>query len=94
MLIPYDPPAGDHELSVPVEHWGAEYVQGSHPPLVELIASIQTDPMVRGRLSRGSTATTLAVQMDARVAMGLYEKIGDLIRSMGWQQHMTGGRPI
>lgn len=80
----YDPPAGDHEIQTPVEDWQAGYMQGSHPPLVELIASIQSDPMLRGRLSRGSTATTLAVRMDAQVAMSLYEKLGLLGRTMGW----------
>jgi len=29
-------------------------------------------------------ATTLAVQMNALVAMELYEKLGELGRSMGW----------
>jgi hypothetical protein len=32
--------------------------------------------------------------MDALVAMELYETLGDLIRTMGWQQHIKGGRPI
>ena len=79
-----DLPASDHELIKPVEGWAANSVSGTHPPLVELIASIQSSPMVRGRPSRGSTATTLAMQMDARAAIDLYERLGELARSMGW----------
>jgi hypothetical protein len=85
---------GDHDIPNPVEAWDTNYVSGSHPPLVELIASVQSSPRQLGTLSRGQTATSVAARMDARVAMGLYEKLGDLIRSMGWQQHITGGRPI
>jgi hypothetical protein len=85
---------GDHDIGDPVVAWSTDYVPASHPPLVELIASIQSSPRQLGNLSRGRTATSVATRMDARVAMELYEKLGDLIRSMGWQQHITGGRPI
>ena len=34
-------------------------------------------------VARG-TANTLAIQMDARAAMVLYEKVGNLGRSLGW----------
>ena len=80
-----DLPASDHQLASPIECWTVSYLPGSDlPPLVELIASIQSSPMLRGRPSRGSTATTLAIQMDARVAIDLYERLGELSRSMGW----------
>jgi hypothetical protein len=84
MPNPFDLPASDHDLASPVEGWTATYVWGTHPPLVKLIASIQSSPMMRGRPSRGSTATSLAIQMDARVAIDLYERLGELGRSMGW----------
>jgi len=75
---------GDHQLGDLVEDWGAAIVPGSKPPLVELLASIECDPKLRGRPSRGSTPTTLAIQMDPRVAMRLYEQIRNLAHSMGW----------
>jgi hypothetical protein len=92
--IIYDPPAGDHQLGNPVDTWGCDYLFASHPPMVELLASIRSDPMLRGHPSRGTTPTTLAIQMDAQVATVLYEKLGDLIRKMGWQRQVSGGRPI
>jgi hypothetical protein len=79
-----DLPIGDHELSLAVQDWKPDYVHGSHPPKIELIASIQSDPMVSGHLSRGTTATTLAIQMDAQTALRLYEKLGMMGRSRGW----------
>jgi hypothetical protein len=86
-------PASDHQLGRPVVDWTAGYVWGSHPPLVELIASIQSDPPKPGWPSRGSTATTLAIQMDARVAIDLYERLGALIRSMGWPPQIEAETP-
>jgi hypothetical protein len=77
--------AGDHGIDCPAEGCAVEYVWGSHPPLVELIASIESDPKLRGLPSRGSTATTLAIRMDAQVAMELYRRIALLAHSMGWQ---------
>jgi hypothetical protein len=60
------------------------------PQWVELIASIESDPMLRGLPSRGSTATTLAGQMDARVAIVLYERLDELGRKMGWLPQKEG----
>jgi hypothetical protein len=94
MPFPISLTQGDHDVPDPVTAWSVSYLTGSHPPLVELIASIQSAPRQMTGLSRGQTATSVGVEMDARVAMELYEKLGDLIRSMGWQQHIAGGRPI
>jgi hypothetical protein len=76
--------SGDHDLADPVVQWYAHYVDGSHPPMVELLASLKVDPMLRGRLSRGTTATTLAIQMDAQVAIDLFARLRALAHSMGW----------
>jgi hypothetical protein len=90
MLNLIAPAAGDHQLGHAVEWWTASYVWGSHPPLIELIASIESDPMLRARPTRGSTAATLAIRMDALVAIDLYEKLGELGRSMGWLPQKEG----
>jgi hypothetical protein len=78
-------PISDHQLDQPVTGWAAHYARGSHPPMVELIASVQSAQPKPGWPSRGSTATTLAIQMDAQVAIDLYQRLGNLARSMGWQ---------
>jgi hypothetical protein len=83
-------PTSDHQLGSPVEEWVASYLWGTDPPLVELIASIKSDPPKLGWPSRGSTGTTLAIQMDARVAIQLYDKLGELGRSMGWLPQKEG----
>ena len=79
-------------LADPAKAWKVEF-SDTNPPSVVLTASIQVGqgipifPPPYGE-------TTVAIQMDARVAIGLYEQLGDLIRSMGWQQHVSGKRPI
>jgi hypothetical protein len=93
MILPVRLTLGDHDLQSRVVAWQARFVD-SRPASVELIASLQCLPLAPTSPTRGQTATTLAAQMDARVAIGLYEQLGDLIRSMGWQQHITGERPI
>ena len=76
--------AGDHEASMSAVDWSPSYVYGTHPALVELIASFESEPRAQFAPSRGSTATTLALRMDARVAIELYGTLGELGRSMGW----------
>ncbi len=93
MPFTVDLPQADHVLSVPIVHWSAEFVDAI-PPMVELLASIESGPRQTSAPIRGQTATSLAVRMDALVAIRLYEQLGDLIRSMGWQQHIGDGRPI
>ena len=73
----------DYDLADPVVDWLAHFVD-AYPPAVELIASIQVPRQQILRPSRGSTATTLAIQMDARVAIDLYRRIGLLAAQMGW----------
>jgi len=94
MPFPINLTHGDHDVPDSVVAWSADYVPGSHPPLVELIASIQSSPRISMAQARGQTATSVGVRMDALVATALYEKLGDLIRNMGWQPQVTGGRPI
>jgi hypothetical protein len=84
---------GEHLLLAdPAVAWRVEF-SDTNPPSVVLTASIQAGP--QPPIFPGPPGeTTVAIQMDARVAIGLYERLGDLIRSMGWQQHISGGRPI
>lgn len=74
---------GDHEVLDPAVEWTAHFVDAS-PPAVELIASIQSGPRQTSLPIRGQTATSLAIRMDARVALNLYRRIGELARTMGW----------
>jgi hypothetical protein len=80
----------DHILvSHPASYWDAEFSD----PNVVLTASIEVlagSPRVH---PPGGMATTLAVQMDAGVAMQLYRQLGDLGRSMGWLMQGEEERP-
>jgi hypothetical protein len=77
-------PHGDHELTDQTIGWLARY-RDAHPPQVTLIASIESGPRQMTAPTQGQTATSLAIHMDARVAIDLYRRIGLLARSMGWQ---------
>jgi hypothetical protein len=93
MSVPAKLAIGEHLLLAdPATEWAIEFLD-IQPPSVQLTASISTGPGLPMFPAPVGT-TSVAVQMDARVAIELYEKLGDLIRSMGWQQHITGGRPI
>jgi hypothetical protein len=73
---------GQHLRLEPTLNWKVEgKPESSHP--VILTASIQSGPTPP--ISQ-SWATTVAHQMDQQVAITLYEKLGALIRSMGWLQ--------
>jgi hypothetical protein len=74
---------GNHELSEPVVDWSATFVD-SIPPRVKLTASVAGGPAPPIFPTQGGAATTLVIQMDARVASVLYVKLGNLGRSMGW----------
>lgn len=93
MSIPASLAVGQHMvLADPADGWKVELLD-SNPPGVRLIASIAAGP--KPPIFPGpSGETTVAIPMDVRVAIGLYEQLGDLIRTMGWQQHISGGRPI
>jgi hypothetical protein len=78
-------PTGDHELTDVAVDWGATFVPNAHPPAVKLTASIAGGPNPPISRVQGITATTLAIQMDARVAIQLYQRLQNLARSMGWQ---------
>jgi hypothetical protein len=84
MATPLPFAIGDNYLvSNPVDDWRAEFVD-TKPPGVVLTASIQFPPSPPAFPIPVPWATTLAVQMDARVAIDLYERLGALIQKMGW----------
>ena len=84
---------GDHELTEPVVNWSATFVPLAHPPAVKLTASIASGPNLPPFPVPNTTATTLVVQMDARVAIVLYEKLGNLGRSSGLAAAKRRRRP-
>ena len=73
--------SGQHLLLEPVFYWT---IQSSNEPpsKVILTASIQSGP--NPPIFPALSATTVAFQMDTRVAIELYEKLGELGRKMGW----------
>ena len=83
MAFPLILTQGDHDLGDPVVSWLIHHVD-ANPPAVELIASIQSGPRQTSAPTRGETATTLAIRMDARVAIDLHRRLGELGRRMGW----------
>jgi hypothetical protein len=84
MSIPLVLPQADHDLTDEIVGWLAHSVD-ANPPAVELIASIESGPRQTSAPSRGQTATSLALHMDARVALELYQRIGLLAQQMGWR---------
>ena len=91
MTVPFAMAIGDHYLvSDPVEYWDGE-ISNTAPVSVVLTASVQAGPKPPLFPTRGGMATTLAVQMDAGVAMQLYRKLGELGRKMGWLPQEEGG---
>ena len=93
MVQPVSLAIGQHMLLAdPVTRWTTLF-SDTNPPSVVLTASIQSGPKPP-LFPPPYGETSVAVQMDALVAIELYEKLGDLIRSMGWQKHIQGGRPI
>jgi hypothetical protein len=93
MPFPVNLTLGDHEVLSQVLHWDAEWID-VFPPQVRLLASIESPPRQTTAQSLGATATSLAMAMDARTAIRLYERLGDLIREMRWQQYVSDGCPI
>jgi hypothetical protein len=55
--------------------WLAHY-RDAHPPQVTLIASIESGPRQTTAPNQGQTATSVAIHMDALVAIDLYRRIG------------------
>lgn len=93
MATPASLAIGEHLLLAdPATSWAVQF-SDTNPPSVVLTASIEAGPKPPIFPSPHGE-TSVAVQMDARVAIRLYEQLGDLIRSMGWQQHVAGKRPI
>jgi hypothetical protein len=81
MVLPFAMAVGDHYLvSDLVESWHAKFSDTS-PPSVVLTASVQAGPSPPITPNQSST---LAVQMNAQVAIELYEQLGELGRSVGW----------
>jgi hypothetical protein len=93
MATPASLAIGQHLLFAdPAVRWDVQF-SDTNPPSVVLTASMQVGPSPP-IFPPPHGETSVAVQMDARVALQLYEQLGDLIRSMGWQKHVTGGRAI
>lgn len=90
MAFPVNLPGGEHELIDQVVDWSATFID-SIPPGVKLTASVASGPIPPIFPTPGPTATTLVIQMDARVASVLYTKLGNLGRSMGWLPQIEGG---
>lgn len=82
-----------HVLDEAIVGWTAKLLD-TQPPAVELVASLEPGPYEASASNSSQTTATLAIPMDARVAVRLYEELGDLIRDMGWQQYVEGERPI
>jgi hypothetical protein len=74
---------GDYEFAELIRGWLVHPVDAI-PPQVELIASSQD--VVGGPvfLSPAQTATTVAIRMDAQVAIDLDRRLREIIRRMGW----------
>jgi hypothetical protein len=73
---------GQNIISKKAVEWEADLFEGG--PLVELRASIELDPMIQADGEKRLMATTLAIQMDPRVAIELCGKIRDLDLTKGW----------
>jgi hypothetical protein len=84
MTLPVTLAIGQHLLFEPVISWKDPQLSETHPQKIVLTASIQSGPTPPISPTQTHMATTLALQMDAEVAMQLYEKLGSLGRSMGW----------
>ena len=82
-------PNGTNVLAESTVGWKARFLD-VQPPAVELVASLES----ASGPTPDAMATTLAIPMDAQVAVRLYEELGDLIRDMGWQHYIEGERPI
>jgi hypothetical protein len=93
MAFPIILPTGDHELAEQVVDWSVTFID-SQPPGVKLTASVAGGPTPPIFPTQGKTATILAIQMDARVASVLYEKLGNLGRSMGWLPQIEGDSQV
>jgi len=90
MAVPLPLAVGDHYLvSDLVDDWRAEFAD-TKPPSVVLTASVQAGPNPPIFPNQGHMATTLAVQMDAQVAMLLHRKLDELGRKMGWLPQTKG----
>lgn len=83
-------PQGDHNVSERITGWRAHHVDAM-PVTVELIASLESGPRQTTAPTRGETATSVALQMDATVAVDLFRRIGELAARMGWPLPTTFG---
>jgi hypothetical protein len=84
MVVPVSLAIGQHTLLTdPVSRWKIQF-SDTHPPSVVLTATIQAGPKPP-IFPPPQGESSVAVQMDARIAIELYEQLGDLIRSMDWQ---------
>jgi hypothetical protein len=84
MATPASLAIGQHLLFAdPAVHWEAQF-SDTKPPSVVLTASMQVGPSPPIFPTQGHAATTVAIQMDAKVAIELFATLRELARSMGW----------
>jgi hypothetical protein len=84
MSVPASLAIGDHVLFAdPAVYWEAA-VPDTAPSSVVLTASIQIGANPQTLPTQARTATTVAIQMNSQVALQLYGRLYELVRSMGW----------
>ncbi len=84
MSVPSSLAVGEHLLLADPAVFFEATVSDTNPPMVVLTASVQVGPNPSIAPTLGRTATTVAIQMDSRVALQLYGRLYELVRSMGW----------
>jgi hypothetical protein len=74
------------EITKKVASWTAGFPDGTRGPQVELVASIELDPIIQSPGEKRLMATTLAIRMDPKVAIELVERIRELDLTRDWPQ--------
>lgn len=84
MTVPSSLSDGEQVLFAdPAVFWEAA-VSDKNPPSVVLTASIQIGANPQILPTQARTATTVAIEMNGQVALQLYGRLYELVRSMGW----------
>jgi len=71
-----------NEISQRIESWTVQNYEDG--PLVELTALTEFDVAALSDAEKHLMATTLAIRMDPKAAIGLAEQIVELARTKGW----------
>jgi len=77
-------PTGDNEISEYAVDWRVRFVDATPDPQVDLIASIDANPAPQIHPTQAQATTSLAIRMDARVALDLYRRIALVAKHEGW----------